>query len=91
MNKNKLQYAILKEIDEGNLPLNADIFGINDIEFVNNVNSLMAKKLIANVKIDFIPSLYAAEITIDGENYLKETSTWGKIYNTAKEIRDWIK
>jgi len=91
MNKNKLQFAILKEIDEGNLPLNADIFGINDIEFVNNVNSLMAKKLIANVKIDIIPSLYEAEITIDGENYLKENSTWGKIYNTAKEIRDWIK
>ncbi|MEC1668277.1 YjcQ family protein [Bacillus mojavensis] len=30
-------------------------------------------------------------MTSDGENYLNENSTWGKIYNTAKEIRDWIK
>ncbi|MEC1668276.1 hypothetical protein [Bacillus mojavensis] len=43
MDKNKLQYAILKEIDKGNTPLNAEIFGISDTEFVNNVNSLMAK------------------------------------------------
>ncbi|MCY8281218.1 MULTISPECIES: YjcQ family protein [Bacillus subtilis group] len=91
MDKNKLQHAILKEIDIGNIPLNAEIFGISDIEFVNNVNSLMAKKLIVNAKIDFTSSLYEAEITSDGENYLNENSTRGKIYRTAKEIRDWIK
>lgn len=93
MDKKKLRYAILKEIDKDNKILSNEKFGVSYEDFFNQVSFLvregyMTKPIYASNKIF---SFTICVITEKGEDYLESNSTLSKSYTLAKEIRGWIK
>lgn len=94
MNKDKLRYAILKEVNEGNTPLTEETFGVSEDEFDAAVNFLSREKyLIGVLWADDRPHLQKIGplLTAQGEQYLKENSRLSKTYKGLKEAREWIK
>lgn len=93
MNKEKLRYAILKEIEKGNRSFSHADFGVEDAVFHDQIRYLDREGLITGVfYADDIPySLIGVEITSAGEDYLKQHNAWAKAYRGLKEIRDWLK
>ena len=93
MNKKKLRYAILKELDNGNDNISEETFGITPEEFKKQVEFLyregcLTKPFIADDIVYYIDSSYLTE---KGENYVKENSKLLKVYKATKEIKDWIR
>lgn len=94
LDKEKLRYAIAKEIYEGNTPLTEKDFEVSEDQFDEAVNFLKREEYLIGVFYsDNRPHLYkiGPELTEKGENFLKENGDWSKTYKTIKEIRDWIK
>ena len=94
MNKQKLRYAILKEVESGKIKVSAEDFEISYDDFAEQAFFLKREGYITNYckgdnKIWLAKGI--TRITQAGENYLQENSTIGKSYKLAKEIRDWIK
>ncbi|MDW0115066.1 YjcQ family protein [Sporosarcina saromensis] len=98
MNKGKLIYSILKEIDKGNEPSfkNYDV----TLEQFGEVLEMMASgNLIENAIVQrggignkvIYTHLTHTKVTMGGLQYLEDNSGWAKTYNAIKEIRDWIK
>jgi len=98
LNKRKLIYSILKEIDNGNEP------SFNDydvtLEQLGEVVEMMASgNLIENATVQrggignkvIYTHLKHTKVTIDGLQYIEDNSGWAKTYTAIKEIRDWIK
>ncbi len=94
MNKKKLRYAMLKEIENGKLTVEAEDFDIHNDDFSEQAIFLKREGYITNYSSgDNLIWLEKGRtrITEAGEKYLKDNSTLGKSYSLAKEIRDWIK
>lgn len=94
MNKKKLRYAILKEIDSGNKKLTEKEFDVSEDEFDEAINFLKREGYLEGFfYADNRPWLFegTAYLTEDGENYLEENSALSKTYRGLKEIRDWLK
>ncbi|QCT03834.1 hypothetical protein E6C60_3123 [Paenibacillus algicola] len=94
MNKDKLRYAILKEVNEGNTPLTEEDFDVSEGEFDDAVNFLSREKYLTGLFwADDRPHVnkIGPEVTERGENYLKENSMLSKTYRGLKEVREWIK
>ncbi|MCY8517924.1 YjcQ family protein [Bacillus atrophaeus] len=92
MDKEKLRYAIAKEISEGNTAFSEMDFGVTEEQFDGAVNFLSREGYLIGIKaLEDRPDLLAPELTEKGENYLKENGTWSKAYKTIKEVRDWLK
>ncbi|MCD8810015.1 YjcQ family protein [Mammaliicoccus sciuri] len=94
MNKQKLRYAMLKEVDKGKIRITADDFGIDQDDFTEQAFFLKREGYITGYSkgdnlIWFDKGI--TWITESGEKYLRDNSALGKSYNLAKEIRDWIK
>lgn len=98
MERKKLIFSILKEIEKGNRPSHED-YGLSLEEFGGLIEIIIDDKLIKNGSViragignkvkGYL--LNHAQITLKGEEFLKENSIWSKTYNTAKELRDWMK
>jgi len=93
MDKKKLRYAILKELDKENKNIDENYFGVSEDDYFEQVAFLsredyITKPLFASNKVY---SLHTVVLTEKGEDYLDENSEWSKFYSAAKEIRDWIK
>ncbi|MGG2439830.1 YjcQ family protein [Enterococcus faecium] len=92
----KIRYAILKEIENGNYEnIDFGILGISEEQFNDQLNFLKNESYIvggtygSNV---LLPATYRfLKLTEKGEIFLAENSTFSKTYKMAKEIRDWIK
>lgn len=93
MNKEKLRYAMLKEIDKGNVPLSEQDFNVEEDIFDEAAWFLQREGYLIGVgkgddrawiEID-------TKLTEKGERYLKENSTLAKGYKGLKEIKAWIK
>ncbi|MED4126323.1 YjcQ family protein [Halalkalibacterium halodurans] len=94
MNKKKLRYAILKEIDSNNKILSEKDFGVDEATFDEAVNFLKREGYLDGIfNADNRPQFYegVAFLTEKGESYLEENSALAKTYRGLKEIRDWIK
>lgn len=94
MNKQKLRYAILKEVDKSNTQLTEVEFGVTGEEFNSAVMFLTREGYLIGVHYaDDRPWLYkiGPELTEKGEKYLKDNSVLSKSYKGLKEIRDWLK
>lgn len=94
MDKKKLRYAILKEIDSKNFPLTEEMFDVDQELFDNQIRFLDREEYIINVFYsDDRPEMdnEIIELTEKGEDFLQENSTWTKLYKGLKEIKDWIK
>lgn len=93
MNKDKLRYAILKEVDSNNLPLTEGSFGISESIFDEAVRFLDRENYLNGVfYADNRPYLYkiGPTLTEKGETYLKDNSTLAKTYKGLKEFKEWI-
>ncbi|MBY6900204.1 YjcQ family protein [Clostridium botulinum] len=91
MDKHKLRYAILKEIDKHNTSLTEVEFGVAEEEFDSAVRFLDREGyLIGIYYADDRPWInkLGPELTEKGEKYLKENSALAKTYKGLKEIRD---
>lgn len=96
MNRKKLIYSILKEIDKGNTPkqedykLDLEQWGeiallIKNEGYATGIAVSRGDNTIAEVLIN------SAKITMKGIDFLEENSGWSKAYKGFKEARDWIK
>lgn len=94
MNKKKLRYAILKEIDGGNKMITEKDFSVSEEEFDEAVRHLDREGYLGGfMYADNRPRLFegTAFVTEKGENYLDENSKSSKTYKGLKEIRDWLR
>lgn len=94
MDKQKLRYAILREIDKKNTPLTEVEFGVTEEEFHNAIRFLDREGYLSGIDYaDDRPWINKldSELTEKGEKYLKENSAVAKAYKGLKEIRDWLK
>ncbi|MGE7840524.1 YjcQ family protein [Lysinibacillus sp. NPDC093712] len=94
LKKEKLRYAILKEIESNNLPLTEVDLDVTEDEFDDAVGFLSREKyLIGDFWAGDRAHLFkiGPSLTEKGENYLRENSAFAKTYKGAKEIREWFK
>lgn len=98
MNRKKLIYSILKELEQGNEPKQAD-YEI-DLEQWGEVSELIRDEGFAkNVTVQragignkVVYAWYSsAKITMAGIEFLEENSGLAKTYKGIKEVRDWFK
>ncbi|WP_394122231.1 YjcQ family protein [Planococcus donghaensis] len=96
MNRKKLIFSILKEIQEGkglsrsDYSLDLKTWGelallIKSEEYATGIAVAYGDNEVAEV------SMSSAKITMNGLNFLEENSVWAKAYKTVKEARDWFK
>ncbi len=96
MNKDKLRYAILKEIEKNDKDVDCQYFDIDPLLFGKEANFLLDSGHVKNAlfleghQFVIFKNGYSV-LTEKGEQYLKDNSLLGKSYKVAKEIRDWIK
>lgn len=93
MNKKKLRYAILKEIDRGNTVLSEKDFDVEEPVFSEAAWFLEREGYLIGVDSADDRAFIEGDVklTEKGENYLEENSMLAKGYKGLKEIRDWIK
>ncbi|GIO25177.1 YjcQ family protein [Oceanobacillus sp. J11TS1] len=94
MDKKKLRYAILKEVDKGNLLLDEKDFEVDQKNFDAQVKFLVEEGYLKGLfkgdgRLWF--NEHTVRLTEAGEDYLSENSTFNKTYTGLKEIRDWLK
>ncbi len=93
MDKKKLRYAILKEIDNGNNNLTEKEFDVTEEQFDEAVRFLGREGYIKGfMYADNRPWLFdgAAYATEKGEEYLSSNSKFAKTYKGIKEFRSWL-
>lgn len=91
IDRKKLRYSILKELNEGNKKINHTTYGLTVFEFNLFIKDIQDEGLIKGALITKDgAALSFARITISGEDYLSANSKWAKGYNAVKELRDWI-
>ncbi|MBM7634061.1 YjcQ family protein [Geomicrobium sediminis] len=94
MKSDKLRYAVLREIDEGNTDLTERNLYVSQEEFDNAVNYHTREgNLIGVNRGDGRPILekIGPQLTAKGEDYLSYHSDFAKTYRGIKEIREWFK
>lgn len=94
MKKNKLRYAILKEIDKGNKKLKSEDFKIDEETFYEAINFLVRENYLKGIPYGSnIPMIFTgtAYLTEKGEDYLEENKILSKTYKGLKEILSFIK
>ena len=98
MNKKRIIYSILKEIEKGeNEPRFTD-YDINLDEFGDLVKLIQNDELIKGASVIQggmgnhvqMVLLDSAKITMKGLNYLEENSLLSKTYIGLKEIKSWL-
>ncbi|KJD45992.1 YjcQ family protein [Paenibacillus terrae] len=92
MNRKKIIYSILKEVQEGNEPKAVD-YELSQGEFADIAQIIKDEGLLSNVAIagGRIVWLNASKITLKGIEYLEQNSPLSKTYRGLKEVRDWLK
>lgn len=93
INKKKLRYAILKEIDSGNKAITEKDFSVTEEEFDDAIGFLKREGYLNGFfYADNRPWLIdgTAYVTEKGEKYLAENGNLAKTYRGLKEIRDWL-
>lgn len=96
MNKKKLRFAMLKEIEKGinHRDLTHEDFGVTEKELEDCLEHLVHEKYVRGLifaDAKYQMSLGNPKLTEKGELYLEENSALVKTYKGLKEIRDWIK
>lgn len=98
MNREKIKYSILKEIEKGESIPKYEDYGISKEEFGEIVELIIEDELIKDgevkrmgigSKVGYV-FLAKARLTSKGYQYLKENSAWSKTYKGLKEVREWL-
>ncbi|MGM0169024.1 hypothetical protein IGI39_003340 [Enterococcus sp. AZ135] len=92
MDKKRFRYSILKEIDRERKDVNAELFGLDEKEFLAHISYLYREGYITKPMLasNIVYSMAGVSLTGKGEKYLDENSAFAKGYAAAKEIREWI-
>lgn len=93
MNKKKLRYAILKEIDNGNKGLTEKELQVDADSFDEAVRFLDREGYLKGIRYaDDRPWLSEGitYLTEKGEDYLSENNILAKTYKGLKEIKSWF-
>lgn len=92
MDRRKILYAIIKEIDKGNRSFTPESLGVDKQLFDDTIRMASREGYIIDVDYAEDQPIYGiAKVTMKGLDYLKENSNWATAYKTLKELRDWIK
>lgn len=92
MDKQKLLYAIVREIDKGNKSFTHEDLDMEREIFEDTIRLASREGYITGVYYaDDRPFYERAKATMKGLEYLKENSGWAKTYRGLKELRDWLK
>lgn len=88
----KLQYAILKNIADGNTKLPVKDFDVSQDDFGKAVKAMQVLGYLDGGDIYWNGLLEASEATItaEGKNFLYNNSKWGKALNLVKSIGDFV-
>lgn len=97
MNRIKIIYSILKEVQNGTFP-NQEDYGITKDQFGDVVDMIIDEELIVNATVvrggqgNKVQTVFLqhAKISIKGLSYLEENSTLAKTYKGLKEIKEWF-
>ena len=98
MNRKKLIYCILKNLQDGQVPKKSD-YDL-DLEQWVEIAELIgeegyAKNVLASragIGNKAVFAMYtSAKLTIKGIDFLEQNSAWTKTYKGLKEVRDWVK
>lgn len=98
MNRKKIIYSILKEIQQGNEPKRDD-YGLELEQWGEICELIRDEGLASNVVVQrggignkvVYAWLSKAKITFKGLDFLEENSALAKTYKGLREIRDWLK
>lgn len=98
MNVEKIRLVILKETEDGLLKntsqgkFDSSLMGFDWETFVEQASYLSRKGYITKPQYaDNTIYFYNSMLTDKGEEYLENSKWYRKVYNTVKEIKDWIK
>jgi hypothetical protein len=92
MNKKKIIYSILKEIEKKEVEPKAADYGLTPVEFMDIALLIRNEGLADNVAIaSTVVWLNKATLTMKGLDYLEQNSVLAKTYKGLKEMRDWLK
>lgn len=98
MNKRKVIYSILKELEAEKSEPKAEDYNISLAKFGDIVDMMENDGLITGSAISRggrgneakVVFLNSAKVTIKGLDYLEENKKLAKTYRGLKEIRDWL-
>lgn len=98
MDRKKLIYSILKELEQGNEPKQSD-YELELEQWGELAELIRDEGYAKNVTVQragqgnrVIYAWYSsAKITMKGIEYLEENSLLAKTYKGIKEVRDWLK
>lgn len=98
INRKKLMYAILREVNNSNdkIKYNAETFGVdkkvfdevmlilNEEDFVKGISVMNYDNTVNVMVFDKL------RITLSGINFLEENNPYAKTYKGLKELREWL-
>lgn len=98
LNRKKIIYSLLKEIENNEVEPKAKDYGISITEFGDIIDMIEEEGLIKGSEVtrggqgnkELIIYLDQAKISMKGLNYLEENSSFAKTYRGLKEIREWL-
>jgi|GEM_PF-1429274 len=98
IDRKKIIYAILKELNNGNKQFDNESFNVEKdiyhdvIKAIINANYAENFKMSASSDSGEIFDVWCdyAYITVEGIEFLERNSTWGKAYGGLKEFASWI-
>ncbi|MEF7566392.1 YjcQ family protein [Bacillus infantis] len=93
MDRKKIMYSILKEIEKGEQEPKASDFEIEDKKFYEICKILKDGEYLNNVALGaaYLVWLNSATLTEKGYDFLDENSPLSRTYKGLKEVRDWLK
>lgn len=97
MNRDKIKYSILKEVEKGKIPRAID-YELSQEQFGNIVEEMLEKDYLDNVYViragigNIVKSVLfkSPKIKSNGYKFLEDHNFWSKAYSLLKEIREWI-
>ena len=99
MNKKKIIYSILREIEKGEtIPIFSDL-DLSLIEFRDLIDQIQDDDLIKGASLprgqrnpDRMVLLNMAQITLKGSNYLEQNSSFAETYpGLEEELKAWLR
>ncbi|MCU6709418.1 YjcQ family protein [Paenibacillus sp. J5C_2022] len=93
MKPEKLNYAILKEVEKGNVKFTHDTYGVIEEDFIEAMRYISRNGYVKGIlwADDTAYNYNLIHLTPTGEEFIKNNSILVKSYSLLKELRDWIK
>lgn len=99
MNKKKVIYSVLREIERGETILKSSDLNLSLIEFRDLIDLIQDDDLIKGASLPKsgqrnparMVLLNTAEITLKGSNYLEQNSSFAETYPGLNNLKAWLR